>query len=385
LAIGVLAVLASLIWIVAPLISFKVIRCFPPVGDGPLPEPPPKLSVIIAACNEGKTIEPALSSVLAQTYPSLEIVVVDDRSTDETGAIVDRLAARDPRVKAIHISELPEGWLGKVHALHRGVEQATGQWLLFTDADVHFAARAFDRAIAFAEARALDHLFLFPSIKSSSFLVDLMIASAVRGIGLSQKPWLVSDPKREEAIGGGVFNLARRSAFDRTPGFPWLALEVADDIGLAQMLKKHGARTGGGLGGEIVEIEWYPSVRDCLRGMEKNAFAQLARFSLFRGLAFAGLASAVALLPFVAVGHPAWWVRGVGAAALVASAVNAILIHRWSGAAFLPLWLSSPLGDLLMSVLLVRATILGVLRGGVVWRGTLYPTEILVKGIRVRF
>lgn len=84
----------------------------------------PSPSVVIPACNEGATIEDALRSRLAQGYPELEVIVVEDRSTDATVSIVDRIAAEDPRLRALHIEELPRGWLGKLHALHRGAEAA---------------------------------------------------------------------------------------------------------------------------------------------------------------------------------------------------------------------------------------------------------------------
>src|SRR6185369_2740694 len=108
-------------------------------------------SVVVPACNEARTIERALTSLLAQDYPDLEIVLVDDRSSDETGAIIEHLAASDRRISAIHVRELPAGWLGKVHALQRGLERARGELVLFTDADIHFAPGALRRAVAWVE------------------------------------------------------------------------------------------------------------------------------------------------------------------------------------------------------------------------------------------
>jgi cellulose synthase/poly-beta-1,6-N-acetylglucosamine synthase-like glycosyltransferase len=118
----------------------------------PAPTTWPRLSVVIPALNEVDTLEAALGTLLAETYPDLEIVLVDDRSTDGTGALVDRLAARDPRITPVHITALPEGWLGKVHALHVGTQHARGDWLLYTDADVHFGQGSLRHAVAVAEA-----------------------------------------------------------------------------------------------------------------------------------------------------------------------------------------------------------------------------------------
>src|SRR6185503_6720653 len=127
-------------WLFTGMLGVVSMWTMPVLARQRSPDPPrwPKLSIIIPACNEAASIEAAVTSRLAQDYPDFEVCVIDDRSTDGTGAIVDRLAEGDPRVRAVHITELPEGWLGKVHALHRGVSIATGEWLLLSDADVHF-------------------------------------------------------------------------------------------------------------------------------------------------------------------------------------------------------------------------------------------------------
>ena len=196
------------------------------------------------ARDEAHTIDPAVASLLAQDYPNLQVVLVDDRSTDETGTVIDRLAATDPRVAAVHVRELPDGWLGKVHALQRGVERASGNFVLFTDADILFAPGVLRRAIAWSEAERLDHLAVLAEVTSPSVLVAACIAASSRGlIGLA-RPWEATDPRSAKAIGTGAFNLVRRSAFERTPGFEWLRLEVADDIGLGLMMKRWGGRPG---------------------------------------------------------------------------------------------------------------------------------------------
>ncbi|MCI5159154.1 MAG: glycosyltransferase family 2 protein, partial [Candidatus Electrothrix sp. AUS1_2] len=121
---------------------------------------PPSVSVIIPACNEEQELETALTSVLSLDYPNLEIIVLDDRSTDATPQILDRMASQHPRLRVIHITELPAGWLGKNHALHLGAARATGEYLLFTDADVHYTPDTLRRAVARMETRTLDHLSL---------------------------------------------------------------------------------------------------------------------------------------------------------------------------------------------------------------------------------
>ena len=149
----------------------------------------PSLSVVVPACNEAGSIAPALASLLGQDYPALQVVLVDDRSSDGTGEIMDRLAARDPRVVVDHVRELPAGWLGKVHALERGVAHATGTWMLLTDADVRLAPGTLRRAIAWAGEQGYDHLAVFPHAVLRSFWVGVCIVSAARGALALGKPW----------------------------------------------------------------------------------------------------------------------------------------------------------------------------------------------------
>jgi len=206
---------------------------FAPPAGAPLP----RLSVVVAACNEAGTIDAAARTLLAQDYPDLEIVLADDRSTDATGAIIDRLADEDDRVRAIHVTALPEGWLGKVHALDRGTAEATGAFLLFTDADVRFAPDALRRAVALCEQRGLDHLAGLPACWSAGLLVDMVVAAFLRPFVAMMRPWAVPRPDSRAFLGVGAFNLVRRSALARTPGFAWLRMEVADDAGLGLMMK----------------------------------------------------------------------------------------------------------------------------------------------------
>lgn len=381
------ALLASLVWLVGFGMSYAMARHIPPLGDKTdrLPPTPPRLSVVVPACNEAATIEPALESLRLQDYPDLEIILVDDRSSDETGAIMDRIAAEDSRVIAEHVTNLPEGWLGKVHALHRATERATGDLILFTDADVVFEPGALRRAVAHVEANGADHLCIIPLLHSDSFLVEVMVGSALRGISFSQRPWLATDPNRDEAVGAGAFNLIRRSTFDRTPGFEWLRLEVADDLALGHMMKKQGAKVAVLVGTDVIRVQWYRSVRDAFRGLEKNAFAQLARFSLWRGALLSLLAVMVAVGPILSfvLPVPHLWIAGV--VAFAATAGSALILWRWGGAPPHVTFLSVGLGDILMALVVLRASIIGWRRGGVMWRGTLYPTELLRTGVRVRF
>ncbi|MBI2378826.1 MAG: glycosyltransferase [Deltaproteobacteria bacterium] len=381
--IAVIAAVAVLIFAA----NVKLARTLKRLDTLEVPSPTawPKLSVIVPACNEGDTISPALATLRALDYPNFELVLIDDRSNDATTEHMQAAKEADPRVIFLRVDTLPEGWLGKVHALHQGVHASSGELILFTDADVTFKPEALRRSVAYFLDRKLDHLCVVPDITSRSMIASVMIATALRGIAISQRPWHTENPKRKETIGGGAFNMVRRSFFDSTPGFEWLRLEVADDIGLAHMMKQAGGRASVLIARGLVAVEWYPSFRTAMRGMEKNGFAQLARYRVWRGLGIAALFLVMSLSPFLALFHSSRFVNGAGALTIVASLASGVLVALATGSPILPQLLASPLGDVLVAFMVARATILGAARGGLIWRGTVYPTAALRDGMRVKF
>lgn len=363
----------------------RVVRSVKTVIDQPAPPPAtwPKLSVIVPACNEAEEIELALTSLRGQDYPQLEIILIDDRSNDGTGEIIDRAAAEDERVTALHVEELPRGWLGKVHALATGAGRAGGDWLLFSDADVRFTAPgALCRFVAHAEANRLDHLTAAPEMWSSGLGVDMFVSLFLRSFCTQMRLWKVSDPRSAAFIGVGAFNLVRASVFGRTPGFEWLRMEVADDLGLGLMMKRAGGRAAIVFGRGLLGLYWYRSVAQIARGLEK-AYASVGQCRLWRMVAVAVASIVVewSLLAALLPGRmPHLWPAG---AVMIALWMTTVVVQsRWAGRSLFS-GLLSPLAALLGAVLLVRAGWLGRRRGGVVWRGTLYPGEQLRAGARV--
>jgi hypothetical protein len=265
--------------------------------------------------------------------------------------------------------------------MHRGVAVARGEWLLMSDADVHFAPGALRRAVAFAEARGLDHLAVFPPVWSTGFVLDVCMAAFARMVLVVGRLWAVPDPRSRAAAGVGAFNLVRRSALERTGGFEWLRLEVADDMALAQMLKRAGARSAVANGRGLLGLYFYRSIAETLRGSEKAVC--VFRYSVARA-AVAVTALLVlelgALIGFLPLGVP--WLPAVAAVALVAAVASSVAVALWLGHPVLPALLT-PLGSMAMGALLLRGGIVTALRGGLCWRGTTYPTRALIEGGRL--
>jgi len=347
------------------------------------PDPWPKLSVVVAACNEGETIASALSSLVATDYPSVEYVVINDRSTDDTGDILNTQAANHDAIKPLHLESLPEGWLGKVHALHRGVEASSGEWLLFTDADVHFTPGVIRTAVAYAEDRGLDHLAVLPDFHSESVWAE----AAMAGFGLifvtRTRADRVAEPDSGAFAGVGAFNMVRRGALERTRGFEQLRMEVADDVGLGWMLRQSGARSEFLVGGAGLSIIWYPTLLSMMRGLGKNSFGTSCHFSYFR-LLWLILACWFGLLAPLAA--PILWPLGAGwawlAGWLVSWALWGIAWYRRADLSGLSVWgiVLMPLGIFLVSLAILRSGWRCWRDGGITWRGTHYPLSALRSG-----
>lgn len=383
--LALLALIPCILWLVSAALALRSITSIPQLTDLRPADPAqwPALSVIVPACNEAATLPAAAEKLLATDYPALEVVFVDDRSTDGTSAVVDDLTARDERIRAVHITALPDGWLGKPHAMQRGLDVASGDWLLFTDADVHFAPRTLRRAVAWCEAEAVDHLTLIPDVDAKGFALQATVASFGRYFSLSQKLWKVNDDDSDASLGVGAFNLVRRSALQRTAGLPWLALEVMDDLALGMMMKRSGARSRVLWGRDALAVHWYPTLSEMIVGLEKNSYP-MAGCRLWP-LALAAMSLLIIdWTPFAILlqpGLPPW----LTTAALVTLAVCLPLgaaLARWARRPIAPA-LAVPLGSTLMAYILLRSGIVGALRGGIHWRGTFYPSALLRRGARV--
>ncbi len=357
----------------------------PLLGRVPCPERErwPSLTIVSPACNEEKHVQSAVASMLALDYPDVRVVAVDDRSTDSTGALLDALAKTHDRLTVLHLTELPDGWLGKLNALEKGVAQATGDWLLFMDADAHLSGQALKRAISYADAEHVDCLSVVPQIATCGFVGDAVFDVSLALLSGNGRLRTVRDPKSRHVAATGAFILVRRSAFAKTPGFSWLRLEVADDFGLALMIKSHGGTCDILNGRGEVTLEWYSSFGEMTRLMQKNLFAIVAGFSLWRAIGVAALAAwlPLSLLAVTLPVHPTLRLIPLGGALCMTLAT--VLAARATGRSLLPA-LCWPIGFFGTAWMLLRSGVVGHRIGGIQWRGVVYPSAVLKAHQRVR-
>jgi len=345
-----------------------------------------RVSIIIAGRNEEAVIERCLHSLESITYPNIEFIIINDRSTDSTGKILDTIAANDSRIKPIHISSLPDGWLGKVNALNVGVQRASGDWLLFSDADIHFEPDVITSAISYAKENTLDHLALLPDDRSQheKFLVPLFVF-AFGGLFIQRiKAKEIGKPGSKSYVGVGAFNLVRRSAFEKTPGFEWLKMEVIDDGGVGLMIHNAGGKSALLDSNGLLLFFLYPTLKEAIRGLEKNAFAGFADYNFLKASIMVLKMWLIAFFPFIAAIITGNYILFLVALFFysILPALSTQLIK--SGVKIKPLIASSlPLGYFFISLGVLNSMLKAMRNGGLRWRDTFYSLDELRKGRRV--
>jgi glycosyltransferase involved in cell wall biosynthesis len=339
----------------------------------------PSVSILFAARDEEEKIAAALSTFLALDYPRYEVVAVDDRSEDATGPILDAAAQGDPRLKVAHVTSLPDGWLGKTYGLQQAYENSTGEWLVLTDADVHFAPDVLRRAIALAEAEKWDHMPLLAEAKLYTFGEKVVMTFFATAFVMFTRPWSVSNPKSPTYIGVGAFQLIRRSAYEKMGTHRRLALEVIDDVKVGKLVKEAGCRSGVAKAGSAVSVHWHSGVGNIIRGTEKNFYAATGFRWWMAGLQLFSIFMAW-IFPWVALPFVHGWARVLAVIAIVIPMLAQAGAAREFRVSMLYAF-TQPVGALIFFWMLLRSTVITLRNGGITWRGTFYPTEELKRGV----
>jgi glycosyltransferase involved in cell wall biosynthesis len=345
------------------------------------PSASPRVSIIVPARNEEAEIEQALTRLLHLEYDNYEVIAVNDRSTDGTGEIMERVARNQSRLilKVIHHAELPAGWLGKTHAMWTATNEATGDWILFTDADVYFRPDALRRAVAYAEAERADHVVLFPQMIMKRVGEFMMIAFFQTMFMFGHRPWKVADPKAKDHMGVGAFNLIRRSVYESIGTYKTLRMEVLDDMKLGKVVKNAGFRQRNVFGADLISIRWANGAMGVVNNLTKNFFAVLS-FEWPRTVISAFGLAFLNLMPFLGIWLAHGWERLPYGIALGSIALIYIGMNSRSGVPAYYFFLH-PVSATLFSYTLLRSMGHALWNDGVIWRGTKYALDDLRKGM----
>lgn len=361
----------------------------------------PRVSIIVPARNEEESIRGTLRQLLSLEYSNYEIIAVNDRSTDRTGQIMNEVAGSisnsryspvpDPaqlqlnptpargRLKVIHVAELPSGWLGKTHAMWTAGLEATGDWLLFTDADVLFKPDALRRAVAYAEAEKADHVVLFPRMIMKRPGEKMMIAFFQALFVFGHRPWKVADPTARDHMGVGAFNMVRRSVYDYVGTYRALRMEVLDDMKLGKVVKEAGFAQRNVFGEDLISLRWAKGAFGIVNNLTKNFFAVLSfqwprTVASIIGLGFLNLG------PFVGLWLAHGWARALYAVALLSLF---LIYYGMSKRSAVPpyYFFLHPVSTSLFMYTLLRSMLHTFANDGIVWRGTKYPLDDLRRGM----
>ena len=349
----------------------------------------PRISIIVPARNEEQDIEQCLRSLLQLDYNNFEVIAVNDRSTDRTGEIMEKVqnappatdagTVRHPVLKLIQHRELPADWLGKTHAMWTAANEASGEWLLFTDADVVFRPDSVRRALAYAEAEQADHVVLFPQMIMKTPGEYMMIAFFQTMFVFGHRPWKVADPKSRDHMGVGAFNLIRRSVYEAVGTYATLRMEVLDDMKLGKVVKNAGFAQRNVFGADLISIRWARGAIGVVDNLTKNFFAVLS-FQWWRTLISAFALAFLNLMPFLGIWLAHGWERLPYAIAL-GSMFSIYVGMSWRSRVPAYYFLLHPVSTALFIYTLLRSMFHTLWNDGIVWRGTKYPLEDLKKGM----
>ena len=387
-AVAALSVFIAVVWIYTVVDMAIGMRSVPNLDQvAPFTGPDfPRVSILFSARDEAAKLPAALASFLAVDYPNLEVVAVNDRSADATREILDAAAAKDSRLKVVHITELPAGWLGKTHGLQTAYENATGEWLVFTDADVTFTPDVIRRVVALAVSQKLDHVPLLGFSEMSTVGDKILMSFFGLSFALGTKPWKKGKPGSRFYFGVGAFQMVRRSAYIAMGEHKRLRMEVVDDVKVGKLMQNSGFASRPALCGKRVSVYWHQGVAATIRGTEKNFFATCQ----YRVAQAAGQILALLLavdFPWIVLLIAYRWPHdAVRTAALLSAAVSIAVPMMVQAAVAISFEISalyaltSPLGALLVAWMIIRSTYVTLKNGGVTWRDTFYPLDELKRG-----
>ena len=336
-----------------------------------MPRAFPLVSAIVPARDEERMVERTVRALLGQTYPALEVIVVNDRSVDATAAILEHVRREDPRLIVVTGEEPPPGWLGKPWALHEGSRRANGELLLFLDADVIYHPDAVAAAVAEIEENGSDLVALLPHIDMHGFWEHVVMPNLAFSLFALLPIWLANRTRIALlAVGGGPGNLVRRAGYDAAGGHTALKDAVVDDVALARLIRRSGRRTVAVSAEKYVRVRMYHGLREMVEGFTKNAFAVFG-YNYFVAFAFFAIAVVFHILPYaLALTGSAIALATIGLIALTRVILFARLGYRMDNAL-----LAHPLMVGSWCWILVRSVWVTGIRRRLHWRGRTYDAS----------
>ena len=357
------------------------------VEPAPPPSHAPLISVCIPARNEERNIRACVEAALAQDYPNVEVIVLDDRSTDATPSILADIASHDPRLRPISGSDLPEGWVGKPHALHQASAVARGGWLCFVDADTFVMRQALSSCYIKAIETNADMFTIMTFQIMGTFWEKVVMPLVMTALSVGFSPRKVNDPKRKDAIANGQFIMIKRSVYDAIGGHESVKDQIVEDKAIAEQVKWKGYRLVVANGYAVARTRMYTSLPEMWEGWTKNIYLGLRDQPSLLVLGVFGafvLLMAALFLPVWPLLGLLWYLKGGGwmAVAVITKSLIlwAFLIYvraRVAKAMNISLWyaFTTPLGAAVFAAMMLTSTWKVLSGKGVTWKGRMYTPK----------
>lgn len=341
----------------------------------------PSVDIVISALNEAETIRPALQTLLKLDYPNYRLIAINDRSTDQTGEILNQLAKDNKQLQVIHIETLPKDWLGKTNAMQTGADFGCGDIILFTDADIHFERSSLKKAVSYFMQNSVDHLSVFPHEVSRKFPYILFFNPFILSFSFFSHPWFVGIKQLPCYVGIGAFNLIRRSVFKAIEGYHPIKMRPDDDVKLGKLVKSSGYKQAVLFGKDMVQIEWYGSLKQMYQGMMKNAFsginynilmATFAPMALIMGFSFPLVGLLIGLFLKLK------WLTAFYSITLLSIFIAGVSVSRSHGISLLGAF-TLPVTMIWMPIIIWSSMVKNLKDSGIYWRNTFYPLSELKR------
>lgn len=357
-----------------------------------VPRSLPRVTILVAARNEESCIERCLRSLAVQDYPNLEIIAINDRSTDATGEIMDRLEAEFlGQLRVVHLDSLPAGWFGKTHALHIGSQSASGDWLCHIDADCELQfPGAIRLAVAEAERRGIELLSLIPRFELSTAWEQMTVPICSSLMLAWFQPELVNDPRLSTSYANGAFLLITRHCLDAIGGWRQFRSQISEDIALARAVKASGYRLAVLENDGLYRATMYATIRESWNGWSRIFYGALRHWMLLVSTARLVVCSILPTwsvlmwLTALSTGYslPAQWHGAITACclAVLLQQVYCALVSRLVGS---NVWwsLTAPFGHLVLLGMMGRALLNHVGLATTSWSGAVFrngqPVNVL--------
>lgn len=357
------------------------------VEPSPPPQNPPLISICIPARNEERNIRACVEAALGQDYPNVEVIVLDDRSTDSTPLILKNIALTDSRLRPIGGSDLPAGWAGKPHALFQASANARGEWLCFVDADTFLSPATLSSCYAKATETNADMFTIMTFQVLGSFWEKIVMPLVMTALSVGFSPRKVNDPKRKDAIANGQFILIKRSVYDAIGGHASVQDSIVEDKAISEQVKWKGYRLVVADGMKIVRTRMYTSLPEMWEGWTKNIYLGLRDQPSLLALGVFGAFLAIMASLFL----PVWpllgliWYRAGGGWMAAGTIIESLLvwvylIYARAGTAAkmeISRWyaVTTPLGAAVFGAMMFTSAWRVLTRKGVTWKGRLYASK----------